>query len=73
MKNPGTIAKLADGRRCIIYTEQPLLKARGKVILNLVDENNNLLMDNNRPKTIIKDVAIYNEEMQAAELIGYVD
>lgn len=74
MKNSGVIAKLPDDRIVIIYNKQPLAKDKGKIILNLVDEKYNLIKgEDGKPKVIIKDIAIYNEEMQAATLIGYVD
>lgn len=72
-KNSGIIARLSDNRLVIIYNKRPLLSEKGFVILHLVDENYNLIKENNKPKTLLKRVDIYNEEMQAAKLIGYVD
>jgi hypothetical protein len=74
MKNPGTLIQLSDGRKCIVYNKQPLFAEKGKVILHLLDEDLKLIPDEkNNPKIIMKDVTVYNEEMQAAKLIGYVD
>lgn len=74
MKNSGIIAKLHDNRVVIVYYKQPLAKEKGKIILNLVDEKYNLIKgEDGKPKVIIKDIHIYNEEMQVATLIGYVD
>jgi len=74
MKNSGIIAKLHDNRVVIVYDKQPLAKEKGKIILNLVDEKYNLIKgEDGKPKVIIKDIHIYNEEMQVATLIGYVD
>ncbi len=74
MEKSGIIAKLPDGRKVIIYDKQPLIKEKGKVVLNLVDDDYNIIVDNiGNPKIIIKDVSIYNEEMQVATLLGYVD
>lgn len=74
MKNSGIIIKLIDGRRCIVYDKQPLAKERGKIILNLVDENLNLINnDDGKPKIIIRDISTYNEEIVSATFIGYVD
>lgn len=74
MKNSGIIAKLPDNRMVIVYYKQPLAKEKGKIILNLVDEKYNLIKgEDGKPKVIIKDIHIYNEEMQVATLIGYVD
>ena len=74
MKNSGIIVKLPDERICIVYNNQPLAKEKGKIILNLVEEKYNPIKgEDNKPKVIMKDVHIYNEVMQAATLIGYID
>ena len=74
MKNSGKIVKLSDNRMVIVYDKQPLAKERGKIILNLVDEKYNPIKgEDGKSKIIFKDIHIYNEEMQAATLIGYVD
>lgn len=70
---PGFIAKLPDGRTVIVYDKQPLLKAKGKVVLHVVDEKFEHVMGDNGPKTILKDVHVYNEEMVAAKHLGFVD
>jgi hypothetical protein len=68
------VTKLNDGRNVVVYHNQPLAKEKGKIILNLIDEKYNLIKDENgKPKTIIKDIAAYNEEMLIAKLIGYID
>jgi hypothetical protein len=73
-RKPGVIAKLPDDRMVIVYRDQPLLEKKGKVILSLIDENYSLILgEDNKPKIIIQDVHVYNESMQAATLIGYVD
>lgn len=74
MKEPGIIVKLSDDRLVIVYNNQPLLKEKGKIISALVDEEFNQILDESgKPKIIIKNVEVHNEEMQAATLIGYVD
>jgi hypothetical protein len=74
MKNSGIIIRLPDNRMVIVYDRQPLAKEKGKIILNLVDENHNLIKgEDGKPKVIMKDIHVYNEEMQVATLIGYVD
>jgi len=74
MKNSGIIVKMHDNRIVIVYDKQPLAKEKGKIILNLVDENYILINDEaGRPKVLIKDIHIYDEEMKAATLIGYID
>ena len=74
MKNSGVIVKLPDNRMVIVYDNQPLAKEKGKIILNVVDEKYNLIKgEDGKPKVIFKDIHIYNEEMQAATIIGYVD
>jgi hypothetical protein len=74
MKNSGIIAKLPDNRMVIVYDKQPLVKEKGKIILNLVDEKHNLIIgESGEPKVIIKDIHTYKEEMKKATLIGYVD
>ena len=74
MRNPGTIIKLKDGRRCIVYNNQPLLALKRKFILSLVDEHGKpILNEFGSPIHLIKSVADYNTEMQTSTLIGYVD
>ena len=74
MRNPGIIVKMADGLRCIVYNKQPLLATKGKVLIHIIDENDNpILNDMGTPKRRILDVAVYNEEMQASKLIGYIN
>jgi hypothetical protein len=74
MKNPGIIVKRDDGSRVIVYNDQPLLAERGRIILHLVDENNKKILNGDgKPKIRIMDVQVYNEEIQASTLIGYVD
>jgi len=73
MRNPGIIIKLPDERLCIVYRNQPLLKEKGKVILNLLNEDLQLIIgDDKKPKTLIKDVHVYNE-MKGVKIIGYID
>lgn len=76
MKNPGIILQLADGRKCIVYDNQPLLAESAKVLLHLIDGNNNLLKhEDGSPKVLIKSVEMYNVENQYGvnHVIGYVD
>ncbi len=74
MKNPGVIIKLPnDERTFVVYNNQPFA-TQGKVMLNIVDENHNpILGDTGKPKVIFRSVEVYNEEAQAATLIGYID
>ena len=76
MKNSGIILKLPDERNVIVYTKQPLLEEKGKVIMNLVDENLNLIKDETgKPKIIIKSVEQYNleNENRINTVVGFVD
>lgn len=74
MKHSGQIIQLPDKRFCIVYNEQPLIEAKGKIILHLVDENYNPQIGNNdKPRILIWDSNIYRQEMQNAKVIGYVD
>lgn len=76
MRNSGIILKLPDERTVIVYTKQPLLKEKGKVIMNLVDEKYNLIKDENgKPKIVIKSIEQYNLENQnqVNMVIGFVD
>ena len=72
LKNKGRIIKLSDGRRCIINNIQPLLEEKKKIILHLVDEDNNPLKDENgKSKILIKTVEDFNNDLKI--LIGFVD
>jgi len=74
VKKPGILVRLPDDRVCIVYEAQPLIAEYSKVVLHLVDDSYNIIIGaNGRPKLLMKDVSVYNEEMQAATLIGYVD
>lgn len=71
--NPGKLVTLPDGRTCIIYNSQPLVK-EDKILLHLVDKDYKLILDKKKkPKTIIKDFEIYIEECGKYNVIGYVD
>ncbi len=68
--------QLSDGRKVLIYNKQPLLKEKGKIVMNLIDESLNLIKDENgKPKIIFKDLGVYNSEVLEGviKLIGYVD
>lgn len=74
MRNPGILVKLPDQRKCIVYDNQPLAKTKGVIVLHLIGEDYNLLKtEEGKPRLLLKPVHIYNEEMQHATLIGYVD
>lgn len=45
MRNPGVLIEMSDGRKCIAYKKQPLLKEKGKVIVHLLDEDLKILND----------------------------
>lgn len=68
MKKPGIIMLLPDGRKIIMYEDQPLLQEKGKVILTL-------LTDDLEPteKKLIKDVHVWNEQAQACKILGFAD
>lgn len=72
-RNPGTIARMADGRVVIIYDRQPLLKEKGKVVVHLVDDRYNPIEENGRKKTLLFDIAIYNELIPTWKAMGKVD
>jgi len=71
-KKSGTIIKLSDGRRCIVNNVQPLLEEKKKIILHLVDEDNNPLKDENgKSKILVKNFDDYNNDLKI--IIGYID
>lgn len=73
MRNSGKLVKMADDRIVIVYNYQPLIKQE-KIVLNLVDENYKLIKgEDGKPKILVRDIPTFNEEMQAATLIGFVD
>lgn len=75
MKKPGILLLLPDGRKTIVYNEQPLLQSNGRVILNLIDEKLNLIYKDGKPSIIMKSVEQYNLENQEGvnKIIGFVD
>lgn len=73
MKNSGKIFKLIDGRKVIVYDDQPILN-KNKVLLHLVDENYELIMnENDKPKTIFKNYDDLLNELKKASFVGFVD
>lgn len=71
--NPGTIARMADGRMVIIYDKQPLLAEKGKVVVHLIGEDYVPLVEDGKKKTLLFDVAIYNELTSTWAVMGKVD
>lgn len=70
----GILVKLPDNRKVIVYHNQPLQEEKGKIILNLVDDNyRHIIGENDRAKILIWDLSYYNLVMEGAKLIGYVD
>lgn len=74
MRSPGIIVETSEGKKFIIYNNQPLLEEKGKVILHHIDDNMKLMNDDNgKPKISIRSVQVYNEEAQTYKVIGHVD
>jgi hypothetical protein len=74
-KNPGVLLQLQDGRKAIVYNDQPL-KSKGMIFLHLVDDNfKRVLNDEGEPKVLIWTVEKYEGESLEGKnkLIGYVD
>lgn len=75
MRRSGTLILLQDGRKVIMYDNQPLIK-QGRVVLHLIDDNYNLIKDETgKEKTIIKPLDTWNEENRQGlnKGIGKVD
>lgn len=72
-KKPGIMFELPDKRKAIVYNNQPLMKEKGKVIINLLNDDLSLKMVNSNPSLLMKSVEIYNEEVQTWKMMGYVD
>lgn len=74
MKNPGFIAKMTDGRNVIIYTKQPLLKEKGKIVVHLVDDSfMGLKNEEGQPKTLLFNIEVYNKLIKTWKAVGFVD
>jgi hypothetical protein len=72
-RNPGKIIQLPDNRKVILYNDQPLIK-QDKVLLYLIDEDfKKITDDEGKPKTIIKNLKDYNNEVMTYKLIGHID
>ncbi len=72
-RKPGTLAEMPDGRKVIIYDNQPLLKEHGKVIVHLIDDDYNLIMQNGKLKILMFAVHVYNELTSTWKAFGKVD
>jgi hypothetical protein len=75
MRNPGKLIKLKDGRKVILYNNQPLIKS-GRVVLHLIDDDYNIQTDETgKAKTILKNIEEWNEENRQGlhKGIGMVD
>lgn len=74
MRNPGTLALMPDGRKVVIYDKQPLLKEQKKVVVHLMGDDFNLIQgEDGKPKTLLFDLADYNEKIKTWKGIGKVD
>lgn len=72
-RRSGTIAQMSDGRKIIIFNDQPLLKDKKKVVVYLINEDYELIIDNGEPKTLLFDLKVYNEAAKTWTAIGKVD
>lgn len=72
-RNSGTIAIMQDGRKVIIFNNQPLAKEKSKVVVHLIDDSFNLIIENDKPKILLFDVSTYNEIVKTWKGIGKVD
>lgn len=71
---PGIIVKWSDDERLfIIYNAQPLLNEKGRVLLHIIDQDYNPVMENGKQKILIQPIEVYNERVQAAKVLGYID
>ncbi len=76
MSNAGKVIQLNDGRVCILYDAQPMLKLNGKLVLNLVDgEYNHLIGQSGKDRVMLRDESEYNADCKKGliKLLGYVD
>ena len=65
--------RLQDGRVVVMYNKQPLFD-KGKIILNLVDNDfKPILGEDNIPKTLIKMKSYFSDNQDSIKLIGFVD
>lgn len=72
-RRPGTLALLPDGRKAVIYNDQPLLKSHGKIVVHLMGDDYNLIVENGKEKTLLFDVDKYTEIIKTWKGIGKVD
>jgi hypothetical protein len=73
MRNPGTLAKMEDGRLVVIFNAQPLLKEKKKVIVYLLNESYEFIKENGKPKTLLFDLDNYNQIIKKWTACGKVD
>ena len=72
----GKLYKMKDGRNIGIYQSQPLFKKHGKVIVNILDEDWNVILgDDDRPKTLLWTEDEFKIKRATGELehVGYED
>lgn len=75
MKNPGKLVELEDGRKAILYNNQPLLKSHNKVVLHLIGDDYKIIEKDGKPATLLRDVDVYNDMVNQKKIkgIGMVD
>lgn len=68
----GVIYKLKDGRKAIRYHHQELA-SKGFFLLHLIDENNNHVIKNRKPLTLVQRPELHEKTIRESKIIGYVD
>lgn len=70
--NPGTLARLSDGRQVIIYNSQPLIATKSKVVLTLLNEDLSIALDENKkPRTILLGNVEFDIKCSQREIVAF--
>ncbi len=71
-KNPGQLIQTPDGRKYIMYNEQPLFVTHDKIILYHIDQNFKPIY-NDKGKSMMRLLSPTEYESMEKKLIGYCD
>lgn len=76
MSNHGKIIQTSDGKKYIIYDNQPLMKREKdqRVVITIIDDDLKPVKDENwRNKTLLKTHLDFVEFVKGCRVIGYVN
>lgn len=75
-KKPGIMLQISDGKKVIVYNEQPFLASQKKIMMHIVDDDGVLQYDESgKQKIVTRTLEQYNLDNQQGvnKVIGFVD